>query len=146
MARLLFVLLASLIVAFPALSEEVINRFDVGIEVETDGDIILTETITVTAEGNQIRRGIFRDLQRHFAFDDGSIAFSRVTFNKFRRLLDELRHDELLSRLCTKLVVGELAHRGTVHRVVVAPAAVALGHELPDGFTVVEDDDTVLVG
>ena len=75
MARLLFVLLASLCVAFPVLAEEVINRFDVGIEVETDGDIILTETITVTAEGNQIRRGIFRDLPRYFESDGDRLRY-----------------------------------------------------------------------
>ena len=55
-----------------AAAEEVINRFDAGIEVETDGDILVTETITVTAEGNQIRRGIFRDLPRYYM--DGKLS------------------------------------------------------------------------
>ena len=70
MVRLVFAFLATIALALPAVAEEVINRFDTGIEVETDGDIIVTETITVTAEGNQIRRGIFRDLPRYFT-DEG---------------------------------------------------------------------------
>ena len=70
MMRLVFACLAAACLALAAAAEEVINRFDVGIEVETDGDILVTETITVTAEGNQIRRGIFRDLPRYF-MDDG---------------------------------------------------------------------------
>ncbi len=40
---------------------EVIERFDSDLEVRADGSMVVTETITVTAEGNQIRRGIYRD-------------------------------------------------------------------------------------
>ncbi len=47
-----------------AVAAEEISQFDVAIEVETNGDIIVTETINVISEGNQIRRGIFRDLPR----------------------------------------------------------------------------------
>ncbi len=56
-------------VAAPARAAEQINRFDVQIEVQTDGDIVVTETIDVTAEGVQIRRGIFRDLPRYYEQD-----------------------------------------------------------------------------
>ncbi len=59
-------LLAALVFAQPASAVEQINRFDVIIEVQRDGDIVVTETIDVTAEGMQIRRGIFRDLPRYF--------------------------------------------------------------------------------
>ncbi|MEZ5996419.1 MAG: DUF2207 domain-containing protein [Hyphomonadaceae bacterium] len=52
--------------AAPALAREQIERFDVVIDVETDGDIVVTETIEVNAEGAEIRRGIFRDLPRFF--------------------------------------------------------------------------------
>jgi uncharacterized membrane protein YgcG len=36
------------------------------VEVETSGDVVITETLNVTAEGSQIQRGIFRDLPRYF--------------------------------------------------------------------------------
>ncbi|MGB3626919.1 MAG: DUF2207 domain-containing protein [Henriciella sp.] len=55
---------------FSAIAEEVIHRFDVVIEVEQDGDIVVTETITLTAENVQIRRGIFRDLPRYFSQEE----------------------------------------------------------------------------
>ena len=75
MARWLLVCLAAATLAFAAAAEELINRFDVGLEVETDGDLIVTETITVTAEGNQIRRGIFRDLPRYFLMDGDRMRY-----------------------------------------------------------------------
>ncbi|MAK59805.1 MAG: hypothetical protein CMK09_02380 [Ponticaulis sp.] len=52
-----------------ASADERIHSFDVAIEVETDGDILVTETITVTAEGQEIRRGIFRELPRYYKDD-----------------------------------------------------------------------------
>ena len=61
--------------ALPAAAQERINRFDVVIEVETDGDIVVTETIDVTAEGNQIRRGIFRDLPRFYTADGDRLRY-----------------------------------------------------------------------
>jgi uncharacterized membrane protein YgcG len=54
-----------------ALAEEAIERFDVDITVEKDGDIIVTETIAVTVEGREIRRGIFRELPAFYADPDG---------------------------------------------------------------------------
>ncbi|MEX2296594.1 MAG: DUF2207 domain-containing protein, partial [Dongiaceae bacterium] len=46
----------------PALAEERILDFDVKIVVEADGAISVTEAITVKVEGDQIKRGIFRDI------------------------------------------------------------------------------------
>ncbi len=66
MARFLALVCVLLVAAFPAVGEEVINRFDVEIDVAQDGDIVVTEAITVNAEGYQIKRGIFRDLPRYF--------------------------------------------------------------------------------
>jgi len=57
--------------AGPARSEEVIERFDAGIEVRADGDLAVTETVTVRAEGAQIRRGIFRDFPLRFVDAQG---------------------------------------------------------------------------
>lgn len=64
--RTFFLALIALLLAAPAFAVEQINRFDVLVEVETSGDVVITETLDVTAEGNQIRRGIFRDLPRYF--------------------------------------------------------------------------------
>ena len=44
-----------------ARSTEQITRYDVLIEVAADASLTITEQIVVTAEGNQIRRGIYRD-------------------------------------------------------------------------------------
>lgn len=66
-ARLLLALCLLALPVAPARAEERITSFDVAIAVEKDGDILVSETIVVVAEGNQIRRGIFRDLPRSYA-------------------------------------------------------------------------------
>ncbi len=45
----------------PAWADERIKDFDVEIRVEDDGSLLITERLAVTVEGNQIKRGIFRD-------------------------------------------------------------------------------------
>jgi uncharacterized membrane protein YgcG len=60
--------------AMAAGAEERIDRFDVAIEVQTDGDILVTEVIAVTAEGDVIRRGIFRDLPRYLESNGAQLA------------------------------------------------------------------------
>jgi uncharacterized membrane protein YgcG/predicted RecA/RadA family phage recombinase len=69
MMRLILAALAACLLVFTAAAEEKVNAFDVAITVQQDGDIRVTETIRVTAEGNVIRRGIFRDLPRYYADD-----------------------------------------------------------------------------
>lgn len=69
MQRFTFLAILACWFAFIVSAEEKINRFDVAIAVQQDGDIRVSETITVTSEGNQIRRGIFRDLPRYYADD-----------------------------------------------------------------------------
>ncbi len=61
-------LLAVVIILAPAAAaaQEKITSFDVMVEVEKDGDILVTETIGVIALGDQIQRGIYRDLPRAF--------------------------------------------------------------------------------
>src|SRR5690606_23518291 len=54
---------------------EQITTFDVHVEVETDGDIVVTETLDVVAEGAQIQRGIFRDLPRYYELDGARLAY-----------------------------------------------------------------------
>lgn len=76
MNRILALCLAiAALFAAPALAREQIDRFDVAIEVQTDGDIVVTENIDVTSEGVEIRRGIFRDLPRYFEGEDGRYAY-----------------------------------------------------------------------
>ena len=72
LARLIFLCCAALILSGLAVGQEEIRNFDVVIEVETNGDIRVTETIDVNVEGRDIRRGIFRDLPASFQDSDGT--------------------------------------------------------------------------
>jgi uncharacterized membrane protein YgcG len=73
--RSLLLALAALLFVAPALAREQINRFDALIELERDGDIIVTETLNVTAEGSAIQRGIFRDLPRYYDENGARLPF-----------------------------------------------------------------------
>ena len=64
MKKLLAVLLALLPLVSAA--DERILQFHSQIHVKVDGSIVVTETITVRAEGNRIRRGIYRDLPTEY--------------------------------------------------------------------------------
>lgn len=66
--RFLFGLCLSLIWATLCFAQERITNYDVDIQVETSGDIVITETIDVVSEGDQIRRGIFRELPMRYTF------------------------------------------------------------------------------
>ena len=59
MKKLVAALLAACLL--PAFSAEEIRSFSSKIEVLPDSDIVVTETIRVMPEGNQIKRGIYRD-------------------------------------------------------------------------------------
>jgi uncharacterized membrane protein YgcG len=72
----------------PALAAEVIERFTSDIAVQASGDLAVTETIRVRAEGNQIRRGIYRDFPLTFTDPDGNTR--RVGF----RLQEVTRNGE----------------------------------------------------
>ena len=60
--RLIAVLALFLALAVPALAREEIRAFAADVELLTDGSVDVLETIDVNAEGNQIRRGIYRDI------------------------------------------------------------------------------------
>jgi uncharacterized membrane protein YgcG len=66
--------LAILLTAFgtPARAVERILNFISDVTVQRSGDLIVTETITVQAEGNQIRRGILRDFPTTYRRPDGA--------------------------------------------------------------------------
>jgi len=51
-----------------AWAQERITNYDVQIEVETNGGLIVTETVDVISEGQEIRRGIFREMPRYYEF------------------------------------------------------------------------------
>ena len=59
-------LLLALLLPLTAHADERILSFHSDIVVMSDGWIEVTETITVTAEGNRIRRGIYRDLPTRY--------------------------------------------------------------------------------
>lgn len=73
--RTLLLALIAAVSVLAADAQERIDRFDVRIDVQTDGDILVTEQIAVTAEGREIRRGIFRDLPRYFERRGARIAY-----------------------------------------------------------------------
>lgn len=57
-----------------AWAEEVITRYHSAIDVAASGEMAVTETIEVKAEGNRIRHGIFRDFPLTFLNRDGETA------------------------------------------------------------------------
>lgn len=61
-------LLFSLLWASLALAQERITNFDIDIAVERSGDILITETIDLISTGDEIRRGIFRELPVRYTF------------------------------------------------------------------------------
>jgi uncharacterized membrane protein YgcG len=75
LVRTLFITITALLLAPLAHAREEISSFDVAIEVQIDGDIVVTENIDVIAEGSEIQRGIFRDLPRLYESDAGRLAY-----------------------------------------------------------------------
>ena len=63
--RVLFAALL-LSLSFSGQAEEYIESFHSDIEVQRNGDLLVTETIVVRAEGQSIRRGIFRDFPTRY--------------------------------------------------------------------------------
>jgi hypothetical protein len=59
-------ILAVLATAAPTLAEEVIERYVQTVRLTADDQLDVTEEITVRAEGDQIRRGIYRDFPTLF--------------------------------------------------------------------------------
>lgn len=72
----LFLLIGSCVAVHAA---EEITQFDSRIVVTADGVLDVTETITVRAEGGEIRRGIYRDFPLTFEGADGGLH--RVSFD-----------------------------------------------------------------
>jgi hypothetical protein len=62
-----------------AVAQEIIHRFDSVVDVAKDGTLTVTETIRVRAQGNEIKRGIYRDFP--LTFRDAGGTLREVTFN-----------------------------------------------------------------
>jgi hypothetical protein len=73
-----------LIMAVPAQAEEKILSFHSDIKINSDASLTVTETITVRAENDQIKRGIYRDFPTRYRGKYGLIR--RVGF-QVRQLL-----------------------------------------------------------
>jgi uncharacterized membrane protein YgcG len=71
-ARLLAVILLALAV-LPAQAAEEIRSFRTDIAISADGTIRVMETLVVNVEGNQIQRGIFRDIPLRFEDESGRL-------------------------------------------------------------------------
>ena len=71
MARItaLFILLLAFIA--PAGAAETITRFESELTVNADSSVSVVETLAVTAEGDQIKRGIFRDFPTRYTDPQG---------------------------------------------------------------------------
>jgi uncharacterized membrane protein YgcG len=65
-ARICLLLASALLAAAPLQAAERIALYDVRVEVADDGRLDITEAITVRAEGNRIRRGIYRDFPTRY--------------------------------------------------------------------------------
>lgn len=84
-----------MLTARAAISAEFIASFDSAIQLEKSGAMTVAETITVNAEGDHIRRGIFRDFPLTFRDASGrrrSVDFSVVSVKRDGR--DEPWHTE----------------------------------------------------
>ncbi|MBO6676857.1 MAG: DUF2207 domain-containing protein [Rhizobiales bacterium] len=87
-------------------AREEILTYETLIDVEIDGDFIVTERITVRAEGFEIRRGIFRDFPTVRRLPSGLV--DRTTFEVMsvtRDGVDEPHHEEPIEG-GTRLFIG----------------------------------------
>jgi uncharacterized membrane protein len=73
----IFAFLFLILTCFPASlhAEERIHLYDVDIEVSTNGNILVSETIQVTPQGYNIRRGIYRTLPRNYLMPETGETF-----------------------------------------------------------------------
>jgi len=68
MMRLVLSLLFACLIGASAWAQERITNFDITIEVDKSGDLLITEDITIKDAPDQSRRGIFRELYANYEF------------------------------------------------------------------------------
>src|SRR5690606_32616384 len=71
-ARLLAALFLLLALAVPSLAREEIRAMASDVTLRADGSVLVVETIDIRAEGNRIRRGIYRDIPVTMLGDAGN--------------------------------------------------------------------------
>ena len=71
MRRIVSSLLLFAALTCAAQSYELIKRFESDVEVQPNGDLLVTETITAQVELREIRRGILRDFPTTYSLPDG---------------------------------------------------------------------------
>lgn len=60
-------------------AEEAIQSYDVRLQVELSGEVLVTERIAVIAEGQQISRGIYRDIPTRYSLGKGLLRSTPLT-------------------------------------------------------------------
>ncbi len=105
--RISLAALALLLAMAPARAEEVIQSFHSAVQILANGDLNVTETITVVSEGQQIRRGIYRDFPRHFEGPNGRTG--TVRFDVTEVLRDGQREPYSISQATTytRVYIGD---------------------------------------
>lgn len=78
-------LVLALALSSPVLAREEIRAVVAEVALRVDGSVAVTETLEVTAEGDQIRRGIFRDIPTVLTNPDGSLLRSDLDVRSVTR-------------------------------------------------------------
>lgn len=79
-------LLCALLLVGPVFAAEAILSFNANVVVAKDGELTVTETLKVRAEGNAMRHGIYRDFP--LTFKDAGGSLREVTFSLFGVMRD----------------------------------------------------------
>ncbi len=101
-----FVLAAHPVITGSARAAEIIERFDARIDVAPNGNLTVTETIRVRAEGREIKRGIYRDFP--LTFLDDQDRRRQVTF----KLIDVTRDNRPESHFTKRSGAGIRIYAG----------------------------------
>ncbi|GIZ10763.1 DUF2207 domain-containing protein [Pseudomonas sp. NCCP-436] len=85
MTLCLRVLLLCWLLPLAALAQERIEDFSVRLQIEEDGSLLVTERIRVRAAGQEIRRGIYRDLPVRYQLPSGLTQSSPLSLLEITR-------------------------------------------------------------